>query len=101
MRDSDSRELCLSPSAHTSAKIHALIAHLGRIPPNTKSVVFSQFKADMRDSDSRELWADQVQERGELGEDNGLGVWRERKQRALPTMTSSISKMIPQGEACL
>lgn len=33
----------LSPSAHTSAKIHALIAHLGRIPPNTKSVVFSQF----------------------------------------------------------
>lgn len=33
----------LSPSAHTSAKIHALISHLGRIPPNTKSVVFSQF----------------------------------------------------------
>ncbi|EKV05622.1 DNA repair protein rad5 [Penicillium digitatum] len=33
----------LSPSAHTSAKIHALINHLGRIPPNTKSVVFSQF----------------------------------------------------------
>jgi DNA repair protein RAD5 len=33
----------LSPSAHTSAKIQALITHLGRIPPNTKSVVFSQF----------------------------------------------------------
>ncbi|CAI7593501.1 unnamed protein product [Penicillium glandicola] len=33
----------LSPSAHTSAKIHALITHLGRLPPNTKSVVFSQF----------------------------------------------------------
>ncbi|KAJ5943217.1 hypothetical protein N7516_003385 [Penicillium verrucosum] len=33
----------LSPSAHTSAKIHALINHLGRIPANTKSVVFSQF----------------------------------------------------------
>lgn len=33
----------LSPSAHTSAKIHALINHLSRIPPNTKSVVFSQF----------------------------------------------------------
>ncbi|KAJ5458179.1 hypothetical protein N7475_009567 [Penicillium sp. IBT 31633x] len=33
----------LSPSAHTSAKIHALITHLRRIPPNTKSVVFSQF----------------------------------------------------------
>jgi DNA repair protein RAD5 len=33
----------LSPSAHTSAKIQALINHLGRIPPNTKSVVFSQF----------------------------------------------------------
>lgn len=33
----------LSPSAHTSAKIHALISHLSRVPPNTKSVVFSQF----------------------------------------------------------
>lgn len=33
----------LSPSAHTSAKIHALINHLSRMPPNTKSVVFSQF----------------------------------------------------------
>ncbi|KAJ5408818.1 DNA repair protein rad5 [Penicillium cosmopolitanum] len=33
----------LSPSAHTSAKIHALISHLGRIPPNTKSIVVSQF----------------------------------------------------------
>ncbi|PYH93698.1 DNA repair protein RAD5 [Aspergillus ellipticus CBS 707.79] len=33
----------LSPSAHTSAKIHALLNHLTRIPSNTKSVVFSQF----------------------------------------------------------
>ncbi|KKA22777.1 DNA excision repair protein (Rad5) [Rasamsonia emersonii CBS 393.64] len=33
----------LSPSAHTSAKIHALISHLTRLPPNTKAVVFSQF----------------------------------------------------------
>lgn len=33
----------LSPSAHTSAKIHSLLNHLSRIPPNTKSVVFSQF----------------------------------------------------------
>lgn len=33
----------LSPSAHTSAKIHALINHLSRVPPNTKSIVFSQF----------------------------------------------------------
>ncbi|CRG90641.1 hypothetical protein PISL3812_07685 [Talaromyces islandicus] len=33
----------LSPSAHTSAKIHALITHLLKLPPNTKSVVFSQF----------------------------------------------------------
>lgn len=33
----------LSPSAKTSAKIHALINHLTRLPPNTKSVVFSQF----------------------------------------------------------
>ncbi|EAW13123.1 DEAD/DEAH box helicase [Aspergillus clavatus NRRL 1] len=33
----------LSPSAHTSAKIHALVSHLSRIPPGTKSVVFSQF----------------------------------------------------------
>ncbi|KAL1954148.1 hypothetical protein VTO42DRAFT_1556 [Malbranchea cinnamomea] len=33
----------LSPSAHTSAKIHALINHLTRLPPNTKAVVFSQF----------------------------------------------------------
>ena len=33
----------LSPSAYTSAKIHALINHLVRHPPNTKSVVFSQF----------------------------------------------------------
>ncbi|PKX97555.1 DEAD/DEAH box helicase [Aspergillus novofumigatus IBT 16806] len=33
----------LSPSAHTSAKIHALINRLSRVPANTKSVVFSQF----------------------------------------------------------
>ncbi|KAE8310762.1 SNF2 family N-terminal domain-containing protein [Aspergillus transmontanensis] len=33
----------LSPSAHTSAKIHSLINHLHRVPSNTKSVVFSQF----------------------------------------------------------
>lgn len=33
----------LSPSAHTSAKIHALINGLSRVPSNTKSVVFSQF----------------------------------------------------------
>ncbi|KAJ5745984.1 hypothetical protein N7520_011166 [Penicillium odoratum] len=33
----------LSPSAHTSAKIHALIGHLSRVPAGTKSVVFSQF----------------------------------------------------------
>ncbi|KAE8350971.1 SNF2 family N-terminal domain-containing protein, partial [Aspergillus coremiiformis] len=33
----------LSPSAHTSAKIHALINHLNRVPSSTKSVVFSQF----------------------------------------------------------
>ncbi|PYI08983.1 hypothetical protein BO78DRAFT_55190 [Aspergillus sclerotiicarbonarius CBS 121057] len=33
----------LSPSSHTSAKIHALLAHLNRVPSNTKSVVFSQF----------------------------------------------------------
>ncbi|CAL5870744.1 uncharacterized protein PFLUO_LOCUS4984 [Penicillium psychrofluorescens] len=33
----------LSPSAHTSAKIHALLTHLSRVAPNTKSVVFSQF----------------------------------------------------------
>ncbi|KAL5051777.1 hypothetical protein BDW71DRAFT_169428 [Aspergillus fruticulosus] len=33
----------LSPSAHTSAKIHALLAHLARVPAGTKSVVFSQF----------------------------------------------------------
>ncbi|KAL4891295.1 SNF2 family N-terminal domain-containing protein [Aspergillus ambiguus] len=33
----------LSPSAHTSAKIHSLITHLHRVPPGTKSVVFSQF----------------------------------------------------------
>lgn len=33
----------LSPSAHTSAKIHALLDHLSRVPPGTKSVVFSQF----------------------------------------------------------
>ena len=33
----------LSPSAHTSAKIHTLLNHLSRVPPNTKSVVFSQF----------------------------------------------------------
>lgn len=33
----------LSPSAHTSAKIHALINHLSRVPAGTKSVVFSQF----------------------------------------------------------
>ncbi|PWY94306.1 DNA repair protein RAD5 [Aspergillus sclerotioniger CBS 115572] len=33
----------LSPSAHTSAKIHALLAHLSRVPSGTKSVVFSQF----------------------------------------------------------
>lgn len=34
----------------------------------------------MRDSDSRELWADQVQEGGELGEDNGFGVWRDASE---------------------
>ncbi|KAF9891776.1 DNA helicase rad5 [Aspergillus nanangensis] len=33
----------LSPSAHTSAKIHALVSHLYRVPSGTKSVVFSQF----------------------------------------------------------
>lgn len=33
----------ISPSAHTSAKIHSLINHLYRVPPGTKSVVFSQF----------------------------------------------------------
>ncbi|KAL4957723.1 SNF2 family N-terminal domain-containing protein [Aspergillus filifer] len=33
----------LSPSAHTSAKIHALLRHLTRLAPGTKSVVFSQF----------------------------------------------------------
>ncbi|KAL5343104.1 DNA repair protein rad5 [Aspergillus crustosus] len=33
----------LSPSAQTSAKIHALITHLTRLQPGTKSVVFSQF----------------------------------------------------------
>ncbi|KAL4930845.1 DEAD/DEAH box helicase [Aspergillus undulatus] len=33
----------LSPSAHTSAKIHALLSHLSHVPPGTKSVVFSQF----------------------------------------------------------
>lgn len=33
----------LSPSAHTSAKIHALINGLSRVPSNSKSVVFSQF----------------------------------------------------------
>ncbi|RAL14636.1 DEAD/DEAH box helicase [Aspergillus homomorphus CBS 101889] len=33
----------LSPSAHTSAKIHSLLNHLTRIPPTNKAVVFSQF----------------------------------------------------------
>ncbi|PGH04584.1 DNA repair protein RAD5 [Blastomyces parvus] len=33
----------LSPTAQTSAKIHALISRLTSLPPNTKSVVFSQF----------------------------------------------------------
>ncbi|KAL2800494.1 SNF2 family N-terminal domain-containing protein [Aspergillus keveii] len=33
----------LSPSAHTSAKIHALLTRLARIPSGSKSVVFSQF----------------------------------------------------------
>ncbi|PGH11872.1 hypothetical protein AJ80_06937 [Polytolypa hystricis UAMH7299] len=33
----------LSPKAHTSSKVHALISHLQRLPPGTKSVVFSQF----------------------------------------------------------
>ncbi|EER25103.1 SNF2 family N-terminal domain containing protein [Coccidioides posadasii C735 delta SOWgp] len=33
----------LSPSARTSAKIHALILHLSSLPKNTKAVVFSQF----------------------------------------------------------
>ncbi|EEQ32275.1 DNA helicase rad5 [Microsporum canis] len=33
----------LSPSAKTSAKIHALITHLTRLPRGTKAVVFSQF----------------------------------------------------------
>ncbi|OQD74787.1 hypothetical protein PENDEC_c009G00804 [Penicillium decumbens] len=32
-----------SPSAHTSAKIHALLNGLSRVPPGTKTVVFSQF----------------------------------------------------------
>ncbi|KAJ9291414.1 hypothetical protein DTO021C3_1214 [Paecilomyces variotii] len=32
-----------SPSAQTSAKIHALMDHLTRLPQNEKSVVFSQF----------------------------------------------------------
>ncbi|KAL1853364.1 DNA helicase rad5 [Paecilomyces lecythidis] len=32
-----------SPSAQTSAKIHALMNHLTRLPPGEKSVVFSQF----------------------------------------------------------
>lgn len=33
----------LSPSAHTSAKIHALLNHLARVPKDSRSVVFSQF----------------------------------------------------------
>ncbi|PGH11267.1 hypothetical protein AJ79_05002 [Helicocarpus griseus UAMH5409] len=33
----------LNPTAQTSAKIHALVSHLTSLPPNTKSVVFSQF----------------------------------------------------------
>ncbi|RMJ26203.1 hypothetical protein PHISP_02946 [Aspergillus sp. HF37] len=33
----------LSPSALTSAKIHALVNHITRVPAGTKSVVFSQF----------------------------------------------------------
>ncbi|KAK2744368.1 DNA helicase rad5 [Myotisia sp. PD_48] len=33
----------LSPSARTSAKIHALLTHLTRLPKGTKAVVFSQF----------------------------------------------------------
>ncbi|KAF3483437.1 DNA repair protein rad5 [Arthroderma uncinatum] len=33
----------LSPSAKTSAKVHALINHLTRLPKGTKAVVFSQF----------------------------------------------------------
>ncbi|WEW61055.1 DNA helicase rad5 [Emydomyces testavorans] len=33
----------LSPSARTSAKIHALLTHLSNLPKNTKAVVFSQF----------------------------------------------------------
>ncbi|KAL2830027.1 DNA repair protein rad5 [Aspergillus cavernicola] len=33
----------LSPSAHTSAKIHSLLTKLSRVPSGTKSVVFSQF----------------------------------------------------------
>ncbi|EFR04621.1 DNA repair protein rad5 [Nannizzia gypsea CBS 118893] len=33
----------LSPSAKTSAKIHALITHLSHLPKGTKAVVFSQF----------------------------------------------------------
>ncbi|PYH43846.1 DEAD/DEAH box helicase [Aspergillus saccharolyticus JOP 1030-1] len=33
----------LSPSAHTSAKIQALLNHLTRLPSNNKAVVFSQF----------------------------------------------------------
>ncbi|KAL3473135.1 SNF2 family N-terminal domain-containing protein [Aspergillus californicus] len=32
-----------SPSAHTSAKIHALLTRLSRVPSGSKSVVFSQF----------------------------------------------------------
>ncbi|KAK2873471.1 DNA helicase rad5 [Arthroderma sp. PD_2] len=33
----------LSPSAKTSAKVHALVNHLTRLPKGTKAVVFSQF----------------------------------------------------------
>ncbi|RAH46380.1 DEAD/DEAH box helicase [Aspergillus brunneoviolaceus CBS 621.78] len=33
----------LSPSAHTSAKIHSLLNHITRLPANNKAVVFSQF----------------------------------------------------------
>lgn len=33
----------LSPAAHTSAKIHALLSHLSRVPQGSRSVVFSQF----------------------------------------------------------
>jgi hypothetical protein len=55
----------------------------------------------MRDSDSRELWADQVQERGELGEDNGLtdddivNIEDDTPGRSVPVKTSAPSPSTP------